>query len=590
MVKICRPGDGSANHLTHCSDAAECEYGWEVTQDPAHRAILFHAGDYTATDLSYPPLRDVSPRTLVVGYYQSAMGLSPTGAADVKVLAVQVETGKPPDPCALDNFWRSISNITVEQHLNWFVSQASPFRQMKVKGETNLTKGVDGGCYASGGYGANSILKTVNMKGNQQWLLRNCNFETWTGDMWNNVALGCMGTVQPGAKPCLTATITTNTLPGGVPPFLAYKKDAYGIVIPKFYSSQVPQGQISISDTETFLSLRAGEVYVATEANFDHAALSNAVNAGLSVLFTPGTYRVNLQITHSDVVVIGIGQPILQGAPAIRISAPGVTLSGLLMESVAVPAADPGAILIVDSHGQASPESPCRLIDIWVRHGAKTLADSRALPALQDLVAIRQSYTYVDNMWAWRQDHTTDRSGGVGRGVAIAQHAIHVYAEARGVTCVGVQAEHSLKSPVLWEGPDGTLIFLQVELPYEMSKDTLTPGLVVDAENFTGRNLGVYIYTPKQWKCKDCNVRCGVQVTEKAHNPKIHNVITVQLNTKGGMNSVIGNVLCAGDTCLGNPTSKTENGKPVCINSYPSDLSGPSSSNHMRNYSSGRLF
>uniref|UniRef100_A0A6C0C1Z3 Uncharacterized protein n=1 Tax=viral metagenome TaxID=1070528 RepID=A0A6C0C1Z3_9ZZZZ len=569
-VKICWPNTGPLQ-LTHCSEESSCEYGWNDLQ--SHRAILFHDGDYTQTDLSVPSPKNVSSNTLVIGYYQSAMGLSPVGAATALLAAVQVETGANPSPCALDNFWRSISNITVKQTLNWFVSQAAPFRQMIVDGDTNLTRGLDGGCYASGGYGGNSILQNINMNGNQQWLLRNCRFSTWMGNMWNNVALDCTGDLQVGSSPCLTATINTSALPGGVPPFLAYKNDAYGIVVPKFYASNVPQGYIEILENETFLSLSAGEVFVASEDNFDNAALNDAVNAGLNILFTPGTYRINLQITRANVVIMGIGQPILQGAPAIRISAPGVTLSSLLLESTTTET--PNAILLVDAHDGASPESPCRLIDIWVRHGSETIEESLLLPALQDLVAIHQSYTYIDNIWAWRQDHTAKISGGVGRNVAIAQHAIHIYPEASGVTCVGTQAEHSLQSPVYWEGASGTLIFLQVELPYEITANTLVPGLLVTGDNFIGVNLGVYIYTPAKWSCQDCSVPCGVRVERGVKNPQFQNVITVQLNIEGGMRSVIDHVLCVDDDVLGGPTSTLQNGRPVCINKYPLDSIRP---------------
>lgn len=568
-VRICMPEEKSLQ-LTYCGQEDACEYGWEDPRAP--RVILFHAGDYTAANLSTPPLGN--PQTLVIGYYQSAMGLNPEGKADAIVAAVQVLTGGQPSPCALNNFWRSISNIQVNGAFNWFVSQAAPFRQMRVVGDTSLTAGVDGGCYASGGYGANSTLGNVNMNGNQQWLLRNCIFDTWVANMWNSVALDSVGGLEAKSLPCLTAARNTGDLrravPGGVPPFLAYKGGEYGLVLPEFYASNVPQGRLVVPPDAPFRSLSTGGVYVVSEAAFQSDELAAALGAGQCILFTPGTYQVTLHVTRPGTVIVGIGQPILQGTPAIRISTPDVVLTGVLLESIPGAASKADAILIVESNPSASQAKPVRVADVWVRHGAKTMGESKLLPALIDLIAIHQSYTYVENIWSWRQDHTKDASGGVGRSVAVVQHAIHVYPEALGVTCVGAQAEHSLGVPVLWEGASGTLIFLQCELPYEMQSDSLVPGLLVQGDDFLGISLGVYIYTPPQWGCASCRVPCGVQVADGTRGAKFQNVITVQLNLENGtVTSGINHGLCVGQSTFGGPTSLTLNGSPVCIGEYP---------------------
>lgn len=610
-VKIISPGEVAYN-LSYCGEQANCEYGWTVRKgDPAPmRAVLMHAGDYTTSNLSTPPVMALrgdctggrgtarvprDAKTLSVGYYQSIMGLDPQGRATAKVKSVEVYVGDAPSPCSLNNFWRSISNIAVEQTFNWLVSQAAPFRNMKVEGTTSLTGALDCECYGSGGFGANSSLQSVHSNGNQQWLLCNSSVTSWPTPMWNTVLLECQGEVltkdtkvcNAGACTgndcsCLVANLSASqgnpfgrTIPTRVAPFLAFKNGHYGIVCPEAVVGG-PKGPLLIPDSAPFYSIVKQQVAVITESDFDLAAAQQALSQGQHLLFTPGTYIMTqpLRISTPGCIVIGIGQPILQGVPAVVIDADNVTLTGVLLESRIVPKSDNATMIlsVEQSSKSQSTSVGVRIIDVWIRHGCATDKDSRELPALNELFCIKRPNTYVENVWAWRADHNRETSGGLGVDSAIAQHIVHVYKEASNVMFVGLQAEHSLSTPVFWEGDNGSLIFLQIELPYEVTDETAPhlTGVNIKGESFWGQNLGIYLYSPKS---KNSVVPCGVLVSpEAAASAKVLNTITVQLNTENKtIQSQIAHQLCIGDSPstaskgYGQQTCETQDGVPLCF-------------------------
>ncbi len=149
-------------------------------------AILFEPGTYgTATD----------PLIFQVGYYTTVagLGLSPN---DVTVngeinVANQCVAGS----CtALDNFWRSLSNLTInvvtgtgceQGRETWAVSQAAPLRSVHINGgDLFLFDVCSQPDYSSGGFIANSDFtgagdEVVNGS-QQQWVTRNSDLDGWS--------------------------------------------------------------------------------------------------------------------------------------------------------------------------------------------------------------------------------------------------------------------------------------------------------------------------------------------------------------------------------------------------------------------------
>src|SRR5947207_3937083 len=89
-----------------------------------------------------------------------------------------------PNNCtALDNFWRSLSNLRINVTTPnfgcytgefWAVSQAAPMRRVDVNGFATLMDYCTPPSFASGGFIADSRFNDTIVNGSQQqWLVRN---------------------------------------------------------------------------------------------------------------------------------------------------------------------------------------------------------------------------------------------------------------------------------------------------------------------------------------------------------------------------------------------------------------------------------
>ena len=104
---------------------------------------------------------------------------------------------------ALNNFWRSLSNLTINVTTPdfgcytgefWAVSQAAPMRRVHVNGQTTLMDYCTGPSFASGGFIADSQFDGTRINGSQQqWLVRNSALDGWSNGVWNQVFSGVVG-------------------------------------------------------------------------------------------------------------------------------------------------------------------------------------------------------------------------------------------------------------------------------------------------------------------------------------------------------------------------------------------------------------
>ena len=146
-----------------------------------------------------------------VGYYTEVAGLGATpgdtvinGAVDVyqPVLATAAASRS-------DNFWRSLSNLTINVTAPpdvspvpcpdgtefWATSQASPIRRVDINGTLTLFDYCTSPSYSSGGFIADSVLHggSVINGSQQQFIVRNSNIDDWTNSVWNQVFSGDIG-------------------------------------------------------------------------------------------------------------------------------------------------------------------------------------------------------------------------------------------------------------------------------------------------------------------------------------------------------------------------------------------------------------
>jgi hypothetical protein len=105
---------------------------------------------------------------------------------------------------ALDNFWRSVSNLTINVVPGtgclqgtefWAASQASPLRRVHVNGNLFLFDYCSNPHYASGGFIADSEFTggSVINGSQRQYITRNSNLDGWSNGVWNQVFCGDNG-------------------------------------------------------------------------------------------------------------------------------------------------------------------------------------------------------------------------------------------------------------------------------------------------------------------------------------------------------------------------------------------------------------
>ncbi|MFN2138772.1 MAG: adenylyl cyclase, partial [Candidatus Promineifilaceae bacterium] len=159
-------------------------------------SLLFKPGVYGSAE---------TPLVFQVGYYTEVAGLGElpsdviiNGKVDVHNRCLQA------DNCiALVNFWRSLSNLTINVMGGegcytgtnfWAVSQAAPMRRVNINGTLSLMDYCTAGPqYASGGLIADSQTGFVINGSQQQFLVRNSSIGGWSNGVWNQVFSGVEG-------------------------------------------------------------------------------------------------------------------------------------------------------------------------------------------------------------------------------------------------------------------------------------------------------------------------------------------------------------------------------------------------------------
>src|SRR5438045_5862147 len=160
-------------------------------------ALLFKPGTYGTA---------ANPLTFQVGYYTEVAGLgaSPNDVIINGHVDVYNRCLTPTNCIALVNFWRSLSNLTINvSGLSgcrssgdfWAVSQAAPMRRVNITGGnlTLMDYCTAGPQYASGGFIADSQTGFVINGSQQQFLVRDRSIGGWSNGVWNQGFSGVLG-------------------------------------------------------------------------------------------------------------------------------------------------------------------------------------------------------------------------------------------------------------------------------------------------------------------------------------------------------------------------------------------------------------
>ena len=534
-------------------------------------AIFFEPGTYgSSTD----------PLIFQVGYYTSVAGLG-LNPGDV-VINGQINVYNQcfgTNCIALDNFWRSLSNLTINVTGNkpggtscsantdfWAVSQASPLRRVHVNGLLSLMDYCDGAPdFASGGFIADSEFTgaSVTNGSQQQWVTRNSNLDGWSNGVWNQVFCGDNGApAQNFGNGGVFTTLATCPVTEEEPFLYTDSQGNYNVFVPAVQHNS--SGPAWASGTEAGTSIPLSKFFIASPG-MSGAAMTAAMARGLNLILTPGVYDLDqpIVVPHPDTVVLGLGMATLVpqhgNAAMIVVSNSGVKLSGLIID--AGPVRSP-VLLSVGTPGPSSARDPDLIQDVFFRiGGAETTPVSAAVSLLDNA-----SNSIVDDIWAWRADH----GNAVGWTVNTADTGVAV--TGNNVTAYGLFVEHYQKNEVIWSGQGGTDVFYQNELPYDppsqsawMASPTQDgyPSFLVtgNVKSFQGYGMGSYIVF--------IQTSATLFDDEAFQAPKtpgvqFHSLLVVYLGGSGGDKSIINGV--------GGPVTSTNNpgiGTPVNLTSYP---------------------
>jgi hypothetical protein len=534
-------------------------------------AVFFEPGTYgSSTD----------PLIFQVGYYTSVAGLG-LNPGDV-VINGQINVYNQcsgTDCIALDNFWRSLSNLTINVTGNkpggtscsndtdfWAVSQASPLRRVHINGLLSLMDYCDGSPdYASGGFIADSEFTgaSVTNGSQQQWVTRNSSLDGWSNGVWNQVFCGDPGAPAQNFDNGGVYTTLASCPVTEEEPFLY--TDSQGndhVFVPAV--QQDSSGPAWASGTEAGTSIPLSNFFVASP-DTPVLAINVALALGRDLILTPGVYNLKqpILVSRPGTVVLGLGLATLvpQDGNAALVVAPnnGVKLSGLIID--AGPVNSP-VLLSVGTPGPGNASDPDLVQDIYFRIGGAETTPVSATVSLLD----NASNSIIDNLWAWRADHGND----VGWTVNRADNGVVVTGD--NVTAYGLAVEHYQKNEVIWSGQGGTDIFFQNELPYDppsqsawMASPTQDgyPAFLVtgNVKSFQGYGMGSYVVF-----IQTTATLFDAEAFQAPDTPGVqfHDLLAVYLGGSGGDQSIINGV--------GGPVTSANNpgtGTPVDLVSYP---------------------
>lgn len=544
-------------------------------------AVFFKPGTYGT---------DATPLQFKVGYYTEVAGLGDQPSdvqinGKVEVYNRCLENGGTSNCLALVNFWRTLSNLTVNINgagqdgcrasSNFYaVSQASPMRRVVFNGGnlSLMDYCTAGPQWASGGFLADSKGGVIINGSQQQWITRNSEVGVWTNAVWNQVFAGVIGAPDDSTFPNPPyTTLETNPL-SREKPFI-YLDDAGA------YQVRVPSAQTDSRGVTWEAGLTAGRTIPITDffiakPSDSVQVINNALAKGQHLILTPGVYDIakTISVKHADTVVIGLGHATLTavgGAVPLEVAdVQGVIIAGVTIDAGTVNS--PALLRVGTKNGNngqnsSSPTNPTTLSDVFFRVGGPHIG--KADVSLE----VNSNNVLIDHTWVWRADHGIE---GFTAGVKGDTDRWNTNTAANGaiingdnVTATGLFVEHYQEHNLIWNGENGRVIFFQNELPYDppTQADWMQPDGTLGweaykvADHVQTHELwggGVYVFNQNNPSIITEN---GFSVPETP-GVKLHHIMTVNLSA-GTIRHVVNGV--------GTQADNSNTGQPQFIVEYP---------------------
>jgi hypothetical protein len=550
----------------------------DAEMSSVRKAVLFKPGQYGTAE---------NPLQFDVGYYTEIAGLgaSPTDVdvnGSIEVYNRCLENGGTSNCLALVNFWRTISNLSLQINSLgddgcrgsanfWAVSQAVSMRRLDISG-ANLSL-MDyctaGPQYASGGFIADSRLPFVVSGSQQQWLTRNTEVAGWSNGVWNQVFAGVVGAPDDAGFPTPPYTTIDETPLSREKPYL-YVDDAgrYNVRVP---AVQHDSRGVSWADGLTpGRSIPITDFFIAQPGD-SVKDINNALARGQHLLLTPGVYDIaqTIEVKRAGTVVLGIGHATLTavgGAIPLEVKdAAGIVIAGVTID--AGTELSPVLLRVGKAQGGKPLDAadPITLSDVYFRVGGPHIG--KTTTALE----VNADHVLIDHTWVWRADHGIEGfTGGVNgddQRWATNTGTNGVIVNGDDVTATGLFVEHFQQYNTLWNGENGRVILYQNELPYDpptqadwtQPDGTLGyPGYVVGADVKSHRldGAGVYVFNQNNPSIITEN---GFSVPETP-GVQLHHIMTVNLSA-GTIQHVVNGV--------GGQADNSNTGAPQYIVDFP---------------------
>jgi hypothetical protein len=541
-------------------------------------ALLFEPGTYGSS---------TNPLNFQLGYYTAVAGLGRSPTDVVINGSVDVYNQCLGGSCiALVNFWRSLSNLTINVTTPnfgcytgefWAVSQAAPMRRVNItNGNMTLMDYCTGPSFASGGFIADSQFAggTVINGSQQQFLVRNSKLDGWTNGVWNQVFSGVAGAPAqcfPAQASCGGPYTTLATSPvTREAPYLYEDSDGrYNVFVPAVQHDSV--GTTWAGGATPGSSIPIHTFFIAQPTD-SARRINDALHSGKNLILTPGVYNLDrsIEVTRPDTVVVGLGFPTLipeHGNMSMTVaSAKGILIAGVIFDA----GAKNSPVLLrvgnacerrhCDHRSDNVASDPSGLYDVFLRIGGAT--PGTATTAL----VVNSNHVILDDIWSWRADH--------GNGVGWTQNTADTGLMVNGdnVTAYGLFVEHYQKYEVIWNGKNGTVIFFQNEMPYDPPSQAAwmeAPGVdgwpafkvANTATSFRGYGMGSYSFFNQGVNVYAAN---AFEVPGTLPPSSLNDLLTIFLdatNGSGGILNVVDNT--GGSSTIANPDV------PVTVVSFP---------------------
>jgi hypothetical protein len=428
---------------------------------------------------------------------------------------------------ALDTFWRSAENFYTDSPMVWAVSQAAPLRRVYIESTLQLAETEE---YASGGVLANAVVTgndaepwSTNFISQQQWFSRGVKFgrippgekeflKKTDGGAWNIVYSGCTGSAPKqsllleGSK---SIVVEEKPKVRTEKPFITFEGNLYKLRVPRSTTTDTtgPHLDGEGDDVRDFNQIKLGiPNAVKDDSNYNlldesdkklEGELQDALDQGKDLVLCPGIFFLSspLVIKHPGQVILGLGLATLvapkDGSPCIRVLPfiHGVRIAGITLEASVQDSgiSNNGNIDGVRSllewgipgvKDEGIADKPGVLTDIFARVGGSNLDRTVSTDVM---IRIHSSNVMGDNLWLWRADHMKLRPKEDANnknfplyhqtveGEAQVKNALIVHGD--NVNMYGLFCEHTVEDQLIWHGQNGSVVFYQCELPYDVSDE-----------------------------------------------------------------------------------------------------------------------